>query len=127
MVTRIPLGSEPSKGCQVSPVGWLINRTFPPLNLRRVEALMGTMPGLLCTGPRGNQLSALSPPAFHPACQGWPEADFSMLPVLSVPSWPLFSLPVPAGFCGHPFCLLRLSLSQARDCAGTGYLHFIFY
>lgn len=41
LVTRIPLESEPSWGCQVSPGGWLINRTFPLLNLRRMEGIDG--------------------------------------------------------------------------------------
>lgn len=41
LVTRIPVGSEPSSGCQASAGRWLINRTFPLLNLRRMAGNPG--------------------------------------------------------------------------------------
>lgn len=41
LVTRIPAGSEPSSGCQVSTGRWLINRTFPFLNLRKMGSING--------------------------------------------------------------------------------------
>lgn len=41
LVTRIPVGSEPSSGCQASTDRWLINRTFPLLNLRRMDGNNG--------------------------------------------------------------------------------------
>lgn len=41
LVTRILVGSEPSSGCQVSTGQWLINRTFPFLNLRRMGSISG--------------------------------------------------------------------------------------
>lgn len=41
LVTRIPAGSEPSSGCQVSTGQWLINRTFPFLNPKRMGSING--------------------------------------------------------------------------------------
>lgn len=41
LVTRIPVESEPSSGCQVCTGRWLINRTFPFLNLRRMGSING--------------------------------------------------------------------------------------
>lgn len=41
LVTRIPAGSEPSSSCQVSTGQWLINRTFPFLNPKRMGSING--------------------------------------------------------------------------------------
>lgn len=137
LVTRIPVGSEPSSGCQVSTGRWLINRTFPLLNLRRMDGMMGMATGLLCAGPRGSQLRAPSPPAFHPGRQAWAERRQALTPCPACTPSQLSRSPLGPFLSLFPSLCLHGRLlwpalsspepSIARRDLSAGSLHLIFH
>lgn len=122
-VTRILLGSEPSRGCQVSTGRWLINRTFPLLNLRRLEGINGHS-GLASCALAHEAVSWVQHPLqlSLQACQVWADRGQTLslpplpafLPALLPTSFffPLSPLSCACSFRGHHFHLL--SHSQAR-------------
>lgn len=104
LVTRIPVGSEPSSGCQVSTGRWLINRTFPLLNLRRMDGMMGMATWPPVRWPTRQSAEGTFPSSFPswPPGLGWEKTGAHSLPCLhSLPVVPLpalalsFLLPLP--------------------------------
>lgn len=123
LVTRIPLGSEPSRSCQVSPGGWLINRTFPLLNLRRMEVLMGMVAWPPVPWPMRQSAERTFSSSFPSSpARAKLMVDTCLLKVLPVSPVPFLALFLPAspcllshaGFFGHYFGLLNHS--RARGC-----------
>lgn len=116
-----PFGIRAIQAARSPLVGWLINRTFPLLNLRRREALMGLVAWPAVHWPTRQSAEGTFPSSFpsSPASSRWQHIHTHTLSVLlpapSHLSWPLSVYFLPPSVQGR---LLWPPLSYSRVTGG---------